>query len=70
MPDGEILAATRMGVQICNGSLTRGIVPVPGGGATESVVLGGAAFDTLYVVAGDKIYARKTNLHGMPPPKS
>jgi len=69
LPDGNVITATQLGLQICKGSIVFGIVPVPGGAAT-GVALGGAAFDTLYVVCGDKIYARKTVLHGAPPPRS
>ena len=67
LPDDKILAATQLGVQIANGSLVFGIVPVPGG-AVKSIAMGGPAFDILYVTSGNKIYTRKTNLHAGAPP--
>lgn len=57
--DGRLYAATRMGVEVFdrNGRV-RCILPIQGEQPT-SVCFGGADFSTLYVIAGDKIYARK-----------
>ena len=67
LPDGQVVAATQLGLQFANGSIVNGIVPVPGG-AARSVVMGGPAFNIFYITSGNKIYLRKTNLHGVPPP--
>jgi len=67
LPDGQVIVATQLGLQFGNGSIVNGIVPVPGG-AAKSIVIGGPAFNSLYVTSGARIYLRKTNLHGVPPP--
>ena len=66
-PNVPALVATSLGVQIVTDSWVRGIVPAPGGPVT-GLVLGGPSFDTLYVISGHKVYARKTKVHGSPPP--
>ncbi len=64
--DGRLYVATAMGIQVCDqAGRVNSIIPVPGG-AAQSVVLGGADFDTLFVAAGDKIYQRKVKPKGAP----
>jgi sugar lactone lactonase YvrE len=63
--NGLLLAATRMGVQICDRSgLVTGILTFPDGPVT-SLILGGRNFDMLTVVCGGKLYTRKINVHGI-----
>jgi sugar lactone lactonase YvrE len=63
---GNLYVATRMGVQICdrNGRV-EGILTLPDGPVT-SLAFGGKAFDTLYVVCGGRLYARRLAVHGVP----
>jgi sugar lactone lactonase YvrE len=63
---GQLYAATRMGVQVFdrNGRV-RAILPIPGGEAT-GIAFGGAHLDTLYVSSGDHgNYRRKLKVRGM-----
>jgi gluconolactonase len=66
--DGRAYAATRMGIQVFdrNGRVTA-ILPLPGNLPATGLCFGGANFDTLYVVAGDKIFQRKLHVTGAPP---
>lgn len=63
---GDLFVATRMGVQICdrNGRV-EGILTLPGGPVT-SLAFGGKSFDTLYIVCGGRLYARRLAVHGVP----
>lgn len=62
---GDLFVATRMGVQICdrNGRV-EGILTLPGGPVT-SLSFGGKSFDTLYVVCGGRLYARRLAVRGL-----
>ena len=62
---GDLFVATRMGVQICdrNGRV-EGILALPGGPVT-SLAFGGKSLDTLYVVCGGRLYARRLAIHGV-----
>jgi enterochelin esterase-like enzyme len=64
--DGHLYVATRLGVQIFDrNGRSRGILPLPAGEAT-SVCLGGARFDTLFVISGGKLYQRHVKAVGAP----
>jgi gluconolactonase len=67
--DGSIIVATHLGVQIAGGDLglVTAIVPGPGEGV-ETMAFGGPDFSLMYVVSGHKLYRRKGNLRGAPPP--
>ena len=61
---GRLYVATRLGVQVCDqAGRVNAILPTPEEGA-ESLVIGGAEFDTVFVQAGDKIYKRKLKIKG------
>jgi len=64
---GNLYVATRMGVQVCdrNGRV-EGILTLPGGQIT-SLGFGGKSFDTLYVVCGGRLYARRLAVRGVAP---
>jgi enterochelin esterase-like enzyme len=66
--DGRAYVATRVGVQVFdrNGRVTA-ILPLPGNLAATGLCFGGPGFDTLYVVAGGKIFKRKLHVTGAPP---
>ena len=56
---GRLYVATRMGVQVCDqAGRVNVILPTPEEGA-ESLAIGGAEFDTIFVRTGNKIYKRK-----------
>jgi hypothetical protein len=62
---GRLYVATNLGVQVCDQpGRVNAILPVPGGKVT-SVALGGENGDTLYAVAGDKLYRRKLGTRGV-----
>ena len=64
---GDLYVATRMGVQICdrNGRV-EGILTLPEGQVT-SLCFGGKLLDTLYVVCGGRLYARRMAVRGVAP---
>ncbi|NBV84879.1 MAG: gluconolactonase, partial [Verrucomicrobia bacterium] len=62
--EGRLYVATRMGVQVCDqAGRVNVILPTPAEGA-ESLVIGGAEFDTVFVQAGNKLYKRKLKIKG------
>ncbi len=62
--DGRLYVATSLGIQICDPSgRVSCIVPTPNGPAT-SICFGGANFDHLFAICGDKVYARKLKVQG------
>jgi gluconolactonase len=63
--DGHAYVATRLGVQVFdrNGRVAA-ILPLPGNVAATGIAFAG---DTLYVVAGGKVYRRKFHIQGAPP---
>ena len=63
---GNLYAATNLGVQICdqNGRV-RAILQIPGGPIT-GLCFGGSNFETLYVVCGGKLFKRKLKVNGVP----
>ncbi len=66
--NGNLYAATRMGVQICDqAGRVRAILPLPAPcGPVRSLCFGGKQFDVLYVTDGAHIYKRKLKIHGFP----
>ncbi len=62
--NGNLYAATKMGIQICDqAGRVNAILPLPGGAVTH-LVFGGPNFDTLYAVSGGQIYRRKLAVRG------
>jgi sugar lactone lactonase YvrE/enterochelin esterase-like enzyme len=63
---GNLYVATRMGVQICdrNGRV-EAILPFTDGSVT-SLAFGDSQFNLLFVVAGNRIYVRRMQAHGVP----
>jgi len=67
--DGITLAATYLGVQVADdGGLVTAILPGPGQGA-ETIAFGGPDLAFMVVVSGRRLYWRKGNLRGSPPPQ-
>src|SRR5580698_1380056 len=66
--DGRAYVATRMGVQVFdrNGRVAA-ILPLPANAAVTSLCFAGKNFDTLYAIAGGKVYRRKLHIQGAPP---
>jgi sugar lactone lactonase YvrE len=65
---GHLYVTTKLGIQICDqpGRVV-GIISNPQPGVVSSVVFGGAGLHTLYVAAGDKVYARTMRRTGVYP---
>lgn len=64
--DGRLYVASRLGVQVCDqAGRVNVILPTPNG-RVSNVTFGGAAQDTLYVTAGDKVYKRKLRSKAAP----
>lgn len=62
--DGRLYVATGMGIQVCDqAGRVNGILPTPNGKVTN-LCFGGANFDILYAMCGDKVYRRKLNVKG------
>lgn len=62
--DGRLWVATRMGLQVCDQpGRVNCIIPSPNG-KVSNLCFGGPKFDTLYIMAGDKVYSRKIKLTG------
>lgn len=65
--DGRLYVATRAGVQVCDqAGRVNCIIPTPNG-RVSSVCFGGANFDTLYAVCGDKVFKRMLKVKGALP---
>jgi gluconolactonase len=66
--DGRAYLATRMGIQVFdhNGRVVA-ILPLPGNHQATGLCFGGEGFSTLFVSSGDKVYARKLKVSGLPP---
>ena len=68
--DGRVYIATRLGIQVLDQiGRVNAILPVPGGRPSQ-VYFGGANFDILHAVCGDKVYTRKLNVRGAKPYES
>ncbi len=66
--DGNLYAATSLGVQVCDqAGRVNCIIPGPLGGTIEDLAFGGKDFDELYIACGDKIYRRKVQTKGALP---
>lgn len=64
--EGQMLVATRSGVQVCaDDGPTQIILPVPGGSAVTAVCLGGRDLDTLYAFSANSVWKRKVKIHAM-----
>jgi sugar lactone lactonase YvrE len=62
---GRVYACTPLGVQVFDptGRLS-GVMLKPGEGELTAAAFGGDKGDTLFVLCGDKVFARKTKAHG------
>jgi enterochelin esterase-like enzyme len=66
---GNLYAATRMGVQVCdqNGRV-RAILPLPApAGPVRGLAFGGVHFDVLYATDGKRLFCRKMKVAGYAP---
>jgi gluconolactonase len=61
---GRLYVATRLGIQFCDQpGRVNGIIPTPNG-KVANIAFGGANFDTLYAMCGDKVYKRHVKVTG------
>ena len=61
---GRLYVATRMGIQVCDqAGRVNVILPTPNG-QVANLCFGGADFDTLYALCGDRVYRRKLKVRG------
>jgi sugar lactone lactonase YvrE len=66
--EGYLYVVTKLGIQICDqAGRVVGIIRKPQPHDPSNVVFGGADLHTLYVTAGDKVYARKLKRTGFLP---
>ncbi len=64
--NGYLYVSTRLGVQICDqAGRVNGILARPQPGALSRVAFAGPERDVLFVVAGDRLYKRKTRAKGV-----
>lgn len=62
--DGRLYTATAMGIQVSDQpGRVQCIIPTPNGRAAN-ITFGGARFDTLFVMSGDRVYKRKLKVSG------
>jgi enterochelin esterase-like enzyme/sugar lactone lactonase YvrE len=62
--EGQMLVATRSGVQICaDDGPTQGILPLPGNTRVTGLCFGGPEQDTLFAFCGDTVWKRRVKLH-------
>lgn len=62
--DGRLYVATKMGIQVCDqAGRVNAILPTPNG-RVANLAFGGANFDTLFAMCGDKVYKRKLKVKG------
>jgi gluconolactonase len=62
--DGRLWVATRLGLQVCDQpGRVNVIIPTPNG-KVSNLCFGGAKFDTIYAMCGDKVYSRKVKVTG------
>ncbi len=63
---GNLYVATELGVQYCDqAGRVNGIIPKPQNRWLAHIALGGPNFDVLYAFCSDKVYRRKTQVHGV-----
>ncbi|HSU54614.1 MAG TPA: SMP-30/gluconolactonase/LRE family protein [Candidatus Dormibacteraeota bacterium] len=64
---GNLYVATELGVQICDqAGRVQGIIPRPQNRYLSNLEFGGPGQDILFVTCGDKVFKRKTRVHGAP----
>ncbi len=64
--DGRLYVATKMGVQVCDqAGRVNVILPLPGGASPSILSWTGLDHDVLEVTAGNQVYRRKLNVHGV-----
>ncbi len=64
--EGQLLIATRFGVQSCaDDGPSQVILPLPGRARPLGLCFGGREHDVLYAFCGDRIYRRKLRVHGV-----
>lgn len=64
--EGQLMAATRMGIQICaDDGPTQVILPLPDRSRVTGLCLGGRNQDTLYAFSGGKIWKRTVKIHAL-----
>lgn len=64
--EGQLLIATRFGVQSCaDDGPSQVILPLPGHARPLGLCFGGRDHDRLYAFCGDRIYCRKLKVHGI-----
>jgi gluconolactonase len=62
--EGRLYVATRLGVQVCDpAGRVACVLPTPNG-KVANLAFGGARFDVLYAVCGDRVYRRKMRVQG------
>jgi gluconolactonase len=62
--DGRLYVATNLGIQVCDqAGRVNCIIPTPNK-KISNLTFGGANFDTIYAMCGDKVYARKVKVKG------
>jgi enterochelin esterase-like enzyme/sugar lactone lactonase YvrE len=63
---GRLYVTSNVGIQFCDqAGRVNGIIANPNRLPTTQVTFGGSQLDTLYVVAGGRVYARKTKAKGV-----
>ncbi|HTH49691.1 MAG TPA: SMP-30/gluconolactonase/LRE family protein [Candidatus Limnocylindria bacterium] len=63
---GNLYVATELGVQYCDqAGRVNGIIPKPQNRWLAHLAFGGPNFDVLYAFCSDKVYRRKTLVHGV-----
>ena len=63
---GRLYVATELGVQFCDqAGRVNGIIRKPQNKWLANVAFGGPNFDELYATCGDKVFKRKTKVHGV-----
>ncbi len=66
--EGQLLAATRSGIQVCaDDGPTQVILPPPERSRPIGVCLGGPGMNTLFAFCGKTIWKRKVKVHAMGP---
>ncbi|HTI71414.1 MAG TPA: SMP-30/gluconolactonase/LRE family protein [Candidatus Limnocylindria bacterium] len=64
--EGRLYVATEMGVQFCDqAGRVNGIIRKPQRQWLANVAFGGPQLDELYATCGDKVFKRKTKVHGV-----
>ncbi len=65
---GMLYVASSLGIQYCDqAGRVNGIIKLPPNGKASNIAFGGAARDTLFLTAGDKVWKRQTLVKGVRP---